>query len=209
MGLCGSSFCGCAVTSVPADFAEIDGAFPTINVAGNGTGASPWNLTLDDEWAGAVVEQIVTPCTSATRPAGVEGRLIFETDTDDLLVYDGAAWVPIASSGGVASWTPTLTATTTNPTLGTGSSVSGRLFRQGSMVTVWARIQFGTSGVAAGSGVYIINLPVAASTLMPSSSNGSGQSIGSGHFRDNGSPVEQCANCRAVEEREFGAVHHG
>jgi hypothetical protein len=39
---------------VPADFAEIDGAFPTIDVAGNGTGASPWNLTLNDEWAGAV-----------------------------------------------------------------------------------------------------------------------------------------------------------
>lgn len=58
MPLCGSSFCGCALTSVPADFAEIDGAFPTIDVAGNGTGSSPWNLTLNDEWAAAVADRI-------------------------------------------------------------------------------------------------------------------------------------------------------
>lgn len=66
MPLCGSSFCGCALTSVPADFAEFGGAFPTIGVAGNGTGVSPWNLTLDDEWAAAVIAALGTEWTNYT-----------------------------------------------------------------------------------------------------------------------------------------------
>ena len=47
-------------------------------------------------------QQVVTQCTSGTRPTGVEGRIIAETDTDRVLVYDGAAWVRIGafSSGG-------------------------------------------------------------------------------------------------------------
>jgi hypothetical protein len=56
--LCGSSFCGCALTSIPANFAEINGASPTIDVAGNGTSLSPWNLTLNDEWAGEVADAV-------------------------------------------------------------------------------------------------------------------------------------------------------
>jgi hypothetical protein len=38
----------------------------------------------------------VIVCTSSTRPSGVDGQLIFETDTDRLLEYDAtlAAWVP-------------------------------------------------------------------------------------------------------------------
>jgi hypothetical protein len=41
----------------------------------------------------AVSEQIVWTCTSSTRPTGVEGRTINETDTDRRYVYDGSAWV--------------------------------------------------------------------------------------------------------------------
>ena len=40
-----------------------------------------------------VRQQVVTQCTSATRPTGVEGRLIYETDTDRMWVYSGSAWV--------------------------------------------------------------------------------------------------------------------
>jgi len=83
------------------------------------------------------------------------------------------------------SWTPVLTATSTNPTLGTGSAQEGQWLRHGRMVTVWARIRFGTSGVNAGSGVYIVSLPVAAAAaLAASTSAGAGQSIGVGGFRD-------------------------
>lgn len=49
-------------------------------------------------------EQIVWTCTSSTRPTGVEGRVIYETDTDRLWVYSGSAWVLIgwATSAGRA-----------------------------------------------------------------------------------------------------------
>lgn len=62
------------------------------------------------------------------------------------------------------TYTPALTAATTSPTLGSGSSAVGRYFKQGRKVTFWARITFGTSGVAAGSGAYRFGLPVNADT---------------------------------------------
>ena len=65
----------------------------------------------------------------------------------------GAAW---------ETWTPALTAQTTNPTLGTGSSQTGRWARINKIVTGQGRIKFGTSGTAAGSGYYLVSLPTAA-----------------------------------------------
>lgn len=53
-------------------------------------------------------EQVVVTCTSATHPSGVEGRLIFETDTDKLMVHNGSTWVELARPGAWTSWTPTL-----------------------------------------------------------------------------------------------------
>jgi hypothetical protein len=56
-----------------------------------------------------VRQQVVTTCTSATRPSAVEGRVIYETDTDLLLGYNGSAWVPFAGpSTGWTSYTPTV-----------------------------------------------------------------------------------------------------
>lgn len=34
----------------------------------------------------------ITPTTSLTRPTGVQGRIAFETDTKNIIVYDGANW---------------------------------------------------------------------------------------------------------------------
>lgn len=59
------------------------------------------------------------------------------------------------------SYTPTLTASTTNPTLGSGSTQAGAYTRIGRIIIGRARIQFGTSGVAVGSGTYRISIPVA------------------------------------------------
>jgi len=41
----------------------------------------------------------ITVCTSGTRPTAVDGRAIYETDTDKFLIYDGAAWEEIGGSG--------------------------------------------------------------------------------------------------------------
>jgi hypothetical protein len=115
-----------------------------------------------------------------------EGMVAYLRDTDELVVYNGSVWRTF-SDGQLQTYTPALTAPTTNPTLGSGSSVVGRYVRGGRMVTVWVRIGFGSSGVSAGSGQYTVSLPVAASTITASSSNGSGQAIGFGHIRDDGS----------------------
>jgi hypothetical protein len=45
----------------------------------------------------------VQVCTSTTRPTVYEGRVIYETDTNKVLVYDGAAWSEISG------WTETAT----------------------------------------------------------------------------------------------------
>jgi len=60
------------------------------------------------------------------------------------------------------TWSPALTASTTNPTLGTGSSQTGRYGRVNKFVYGVGQIQFGTSGVNAGSGVYYFSIPVTA-----------------------------------------------
>lgn len=38
-------------------------------------------------------------CTSGTRPTAVDGKPIYETDTDKFLIYDGAAWEEISGGG--------------------------------------------------------------------------------------------------------------
>jgi len=47
--------------------------------------------------------------TSSTRPTGVEGLEIYETDTDRVLVYDGTNWTRTAQLGAANTWTPTWT----------------------------------------------------------------------------------------------------
>lgn len=51
----------------------------------------------------------VIVCTSTTRPSPAhEGMVIFETNTDMHLTYDGSAWVVTAALGAWLSWTPDL-----------------------------------------------------------------------------------------------------
>lgn len=68
------------------------------------------------------------------------------------------------AAGQWQSWTPVLTAATTNPTLGTGSSQTGRFMRIGTMVVGHGRIAFGTTGVLAGNGQYRTSLPIPCAT---------------------------------------------
>lgn len=59
-----------------------------------------------------------------------------------------------------ALWTPTLGASTTPPTLGTGSSRLGVWTQNGSVIDIWFQITFGTSGVNPGNGFYTVSVPV-------------------------------------------------
>jgi hypothetical protein len=61
------------------------------------------NVPLDiQELAEDVDDELYSAytCTSSTRPAGVAaGFLIYETDTDLVLVYDGSGWIGTGSGG--------------------------------------------------------------------------------------------------------------
>ena len=75
------------------------------------------------------------------------------------------------------SYTPSLTSSGTTPTLGTGSIATGKYKKIGKTVFGWAKIEFGTSGVSAGTGIYRISLPIA-------SASADEQTCGSGILQD-------------------------
>lgn len=69
-----------------------------------------------------------------------------------------------------ASWlshTPVLTASTTNPTLGSGSLQQGRYLEVGNTVLYRFQVRFGSSGTNAGDGQYRVSLPVNAAVVNP------------------------------------------
>ena len=82
-------------------------------------------------------------------------------------IVQGQKWTAAIANQIGAPWesyTPVLTATTTNPTLGTGSTTNGWYTRIQNFVMGIAYFAFGSSGAAAGSGDYFISLPVTANT---------------------------------------------
>jgi hypothetical protein len=98
----------------------------------------------------------------------------------------------LATHVGVAitSWTPTLTSNGTPPSLGSGTDylVDGVWMRAAQLIYATGRLRFGVTSPSAGTGDYLITLPVAASALLPmSGALGLGAIIGSGAVRDNSS----------------------
>jgi hypothetical protein len=109
-----------------------------------------------------LMKQSVITCESTTRPASpVEGMVVYETDLDVFSVYSGSAWVRYGNLGAWTPYTPTWTATTTNPTIGNGT-LTGAYAKFGRSVDVRIRITVGST-TTVGSGVYFVGLPVAAS----------------------------------------------
>lgn len=88
-------------------------------------------------------------------------------------------------------YTPQLLAATTNPTLGAGAVQTGWWKRLDTLIIGGAKIQFGTSGVVAGSGTYYVTLPpFAADTaiMYATATTGGGSPLGHCWLRD-ASPV--------------------
>lgn len=94
-----------------------------------------------------------------------------------------AAWATALNQWDL--YTPTLTAATTNPTLGSGATQTGWWHRTGNMIVGGARIRFGT-GMSSGSGIYYVSLPFTIDTsyLNGSDGYGLGSVIGAGALRD-------------------------
>lgn len=82
--------------------------------------------------------------------------------------------------GSFSNYTPQLRALTTNPTLGVSPVQDGRYVQIGKLVIAHVNVQFGSSGIAVGSGIYWITLPVTPAT--PSNS----KLVGTGRFRAGG-----------------------
>lgn len=122
----------------------------------------------DNQFPKVILEEVASDGSATVTPAA-DHRALFLGEDGVLHLKDSAAAVTDVGDGGsgggtYADWTPTLTATTTNPTLGSGSEATGRYTTVGNMVHATARIGFGTSGVNAGSGTYIVSLPTAMRT---------------------------------------------
>jgi hypothetical protein len=120
--------------------------------------------------------------TSTTRPSSpYSGQPVYETDTGSFSFWNGSAWSPIGT-GAWTTYTPVLTASVTNPTLGSGAVQNGRYTKIGRTVIGQAAIFFGTAGVANGIGEYRFSLPAAAGTEVEVSSHNT--AMGHGHLYD-------------------------
>jgi len=94
-------------------------------------------------------------------------------DEDDV-VTDLADTSGGGSGGTYSSWTPTLIGSSSNPSLGSTGSISGRYCQNGDLVTAHVIITFGGSGISVGSGAYQITFPVPASTALSNYAHGYG-----------------------------------
>lgn len=97
-------------------------------------------------------------CTSSLRPSSpYEGQLIYETDTDKVLAYNGSAWFIVKSSGSSQqSWTA-YTPTWTNLTVGNGTQ-NHSYYQDGPTVHVRGSLDFGSTTSI--SGTVTLTLPV-------------------------------------------------
>lgn len=74
-------------------YANMDGV-PTQTAGTSELLASDWNTYVRDNFDDIKFGHVV--CTSSTRPTGIaEGTMIYETDTNKVLVYNGSAWVEV------------------------------------------------------------------------------------------------------------------
>lgn len=102
------------------------------------------------------------------------------------------------------TYTPVLGASTTAPTLGTGSTATGLYQQSGlhGLVTGHCDIKAGTSGTTAGSGIYTVSLPVTALV-------GGALNIGQGYFLDSSTATTYLLIARLISSTTFRLYFNG
>lgn len=106
-------------------------------------------------WGNAIRDQGVQVTTSSARPSSpAEGMVIYETDTDRLMMYTGSAWVEVGRAAAGTSWTPTFK-------IGTSAQTLTNVDAKYTMLGRWCAADFSFElSTASGSGtLYIGNLP--------------------------------------------------
>jgi hypothetical protein len=120
--------------------------------------ADAYNLTGDLATMGNSANVVIPVANQAARDALTlyPGLCVCRLDIVSAPIerYDGTSW----NGANVNTYTPVLGATTTNPTLGSGSQQFGNYILNGKMMSGQFFVKFG-SGLAAGSGQYQISLP--------------------------------------------------
>jgi hypothetical protein len=128
-------------------------------------------------------------CTSITRPTNpYEGQIIYETDTDRVLVWNGSTWLysstPQSIEIGVwESFSPTLFSGTGQAAV---STATGRYCRINKTIVLHVYLQANGTG---GAGIVECRgLPSAIAPLRTGgANNGSGSEVGTGTYLDAGS----------------------
>ena len=128
----------------------------------------------------------VSPAAAPSSPSAGSQRLYLDSaDGNKLKRKDSSGTVTTIEGGGATytTYTPVVTADTTNPTLGTASVAEGYYAQMGKHVVGTIYIKLGTSGFAAGTGTWHISLPVNAATT------GTIRVLGHGGFWDASAPT--------------------
>lgn len=105
-------------------------------------------------------------CTSTTRPASpFEGQMIYETDTDKILVYNGSAWTYTSTPqtlepGAWTTWTPTITASSGSFTT---TTVNVARYTTVNKIVIGV-IDVTVTTIGTASGTMGVSLPVTAKT---------------------------------------------
>lgn len=106
--------------------------------------------------------RLLQVASDAARPKNpVTSEEIFRTDRGAHEFYTGSAWAELLNNRGGSAWTPytpTWTASTTNPTIGNGT-LNGRYMRVGRVIHYVVNLVAGST-TTFGTGNYEIGLPV-------------------------------------------------
>lgn len=143
--------------------------------------------TVAATWGNAVRDATVQVTTSAARPGSpAEGMMIYETDTDLLLAYNGSAWVQIGNAattnvlGASTAWTATLW-----ENANVAATIDRAVYtRIGSTVSGWCHITSSATGTANASGIQVrfTDLPAPAYTTKSLTVGTARYQISSGNY---------------------------
>jgi hypothetical protein len=147
---------------------NFDLVLATVTVANGAATITAANVTYVATHLSQLSKDIRVPSVAALAyvPLLTAGITATVSDaTNSIYIYDGTSWqlkAFLSNLGQRQVFTPTLTAATTNPTMGSGAiRVGWYVYLPGLSILYNFFIGFGTSGAAPGSGSYAVSLPVA------------------------------------------------
>ncbi len=115
---------------------------------------------------------------------------------------------PCLTSDGLIAINTELLCSGPNPTLGAGGFSVAKYYQIFDQVFMWGQFRFGTSGISAGGGVYVIQLPFSLTSLIPPTTNmAAAPVIGTGSTYDanaNAGRLPLTVHLRAANHLMFG-----